>query len=597
MLANFKLGQRLALGFGALLLLLCAVAGVGAYQTARINDRTLDLAENWLPSVRLLGDVRAYANDTRRVSMRHVLEADAAEKQKQAARRDEFIQKKMPAKLAAYEKSITSPEEAKLYEQIKALWAGYLEEENKLIALSIGGAANFEAARAQTTGPAAAAFAKLMKVIEEDVELNAAGSKASSEAAEATYKSVLWLSAGAVAVAVMLGVALGVVITRSVTRPVQQAVQLATAVAQGDLTSRIEAHGKDETAQLLRALAGMQASLGQVVGNVRANSESVATASAQIAQGNHDLSQRTEEQASALQQTAATMEELGTTTRNNADSAKQANQLAQGASAVAAQGGAVVGQVVTTMQGISDSSRKIGDIIGVIDGIAFQTNILALNAAVEAARAGEQGRGFAVVAAEVRSLAQRSAEAAKEIKTLIGRSVQQVEQGTALVGQAGKTMGEIVGAIQRVSDIVAEITVASVEQSSGIAQVGDAVGQMDQVTQQNAALVEESAAAAESLKGQAQQLVQAVAVFKLAHGAGASPVYAPAVAPVAAAARPVAERRGPNPANKVARTALKAQPTQPAEPARPTPAAATPSAAPVQRVAVADASTDDWQSF
>jgi len=241
----------------------------------------------------------------------------------------------------------------------------------------------------------------------------------------------------------------------------------------------------------------------------------VATASAQIAQGNQDLSGRTEQQASALQQTAATMDELGSTVRNNADNAKQANQLALGASAVAVRGGGVVGQVVETMKGINQSSRKIADIIGVIDGIAFQTNILALNAAVEAARAGEQGRGFAVVASEVRSLAQRSAEAAKQIKVLISASVERVEQGTAQVDQAGRTMEEIVGAIKRVSDIVGEISAASAEQSSGVSQVGEAVTQMDQATQQNAALVEESAAAAQSLQQQAQQLVEAVAIFKL----------------------------------------------------------------------------------
>lgn len=244
--------------------------------------------------------------------------------------------------------------------------------------------------------------------------------------------------------------------------------------------------------------------------------ESVATASTEIAQGNQDLSRRTEQQASALQQTAAAMEQLNTTVRSNTDSADQANQLAHGASAVAAQGGEVVGRVVRTMQGISDSSRKIGDIIGVIDGIAFQTNILALNAAVEAARAGEGGRGFAVVASEVRNLAQRSAGAAKEIKALISRSVERVEQGTVLVNQAGKTMDEIVAAIGHVSGIVAEITLASVEQTTGISQVGNAVGMMDRATQQNAALVEESAAAAENLRQQAQQLVQAVAVFNVA---------------------------------------------------------------------------------
>ena len=298
-----------------------------------------------------------------------------------------------------------------------------------------------------------------------------------------------------------------------------EAASTVNAVAQGDLSVDIALRPGD-TASLMAGLARMRDSLVRVVSEVRGNSESVATASAQIAQGNLDLSGRTEQQASALQQTAATMEQLGTTVRHNTENAKQANQLAQSASAVAERGGEVVGQVVTTMQGINDSSRKIGDIISVIDGIAFQTNILALNAAVEAARAGEQGRGFAVVASEVRNLAQRSAEAAKEIKSLIGRSVQQVEQGTTLVGQAGQTMDEIVSSIKRVSDIVGEISSASVEQSAGVQQVGEAVSQMDQTTQQNAALVEQSAAAAESLKGQARQLVQSVAAFKLSRQDG-----------------------------------------------------------------------------
>ena len=355
-------------------------------------------------------------------------------------------------------------------------------------------------------------------------------------------------------------------------RRIGQAREVAERVRDGDLATQAPDLARDEISPLLAALAAMQLGLSRVVGSVRSNAESVATASAQIAQGNQDLSGRTEQQASALQQTAATMEELGTTVRNNADSAKQANQLAQGASAVAAQGGEVVGKVVTTMQGISDSSRKIGDIIGVIDGIAFQTNILALNAAVEAARAGEQGRGFAVVASEVRSLAKRSAEAAKEIKSLIGHSVEQVEQGTVLVDQAGKTMDQIVGSIRRVSDIVAEITSASVEQSSGIAQVGNAISQMDQATQQNAALVEESAAAAESLKGQARQMVEAVAVFRLApdNRGGSAPVASTAVK-TRSGGRIDASR-----ANNTPRPALKAKPAAPAS---------------------ASAGTDDWASF
>jgi len=349
------------------------------------------------------------------------------------------------------------------------------------------------------------------------------------QAAQASVRSSV-LGMGAVAAGVLLiGGVLAWLIAGSVVQPLRHALRVVNEIASGDLTRPLNVDGRDEAAEMLTALQGMQRSLRELVLDVRDRVESVTTASIEIAQGNQDLSQRTEQQASALQQTAATMEQLNTTVGNNAESAKQANQLAQSASAVAAQGGNVVGQVVNTMQDISDSSRKIGDIIGVIDGIAFQTNILALNAAVEAARAGEQGRGFAVVAGEVRTLARRSAEAAKEIKALIGRSVEQVEQGTVLVDQAGQTMGEIVGSIRRVSDIVAEISSASVEQSSGIAQVGNAVSQMDQVTQQNAALVEECAAAAESLKAQAQQLVQSVSQFKLAReGTSAAPASGPA---------------------------------------------------------------------
>jgi methyl-accepting chemotaxis protein len=287
-------------------------------------------------------------------------------------------------------------------------------------------------------------------------------------------------------------------------------------MADGDLDFEVEVTGNDEAARLLQAISHMRVKLAQVVSHVRENSQSVASASSQIAQGNSDLSGRTEQQASALQQTAASMEQLGTAVRHNADSARQANQLAQGAADVAVRGGEVVGRVVSTMKGINESSRRISDIIGVIDGIAFQTNILALNAAVEAARAGEQGRGFAVVASEVRNLAQRSAAAAREIKSLIATSVERVQTGSQLVDSAGSTMTEVVAAIQRVTDIMGEISHASAEQSAGVAQVGNAVTQMDQATQQNAALVEQSAAAAESLRNQADQLVQAVAVFRLA---------------------------------------------------------------------------------
>jgi len=313
----------------------------------------------------------------------------------------------------------------------------------------------------------------------------------------------------------------------------------------------------------------------------------VATASSQISHGANDLSARTEEQASALQQAAASMEELGATVRQNAENAQSANQFALGASAVARKGGDVVGEVVETMKGINDSSRRVVDIIAVIDGIAFQTNILALNAAVEAARAGEQGRGFAVVAGEVRSLAQRSSDAAKEIKTLISASVERVQHGTELVDRAGETMTEIVASIARVTDIMGEISAASTEQSTGVGQVGDAIAQMDQATQQNAALVEESAAAAESLKDQAQQLVQVVSVFKLA-GRTADVVRAPvAAAPVAAPrpeAAPVAPVRKPAPAPAARPVAVAARPV-----AAPTPVPA--------REPALETTSDDWESF
>ena len=313
-------------------------------------------------------------------------------------------------------------------------------------------------------------------------------------------------------------VALALAFVRSITGPVHQAVGLAHAVAGGDLTGRIDVQGTNEIARLMQTLMDMQGRLGDVVGRVRGDAHGVATASMQIAQGNHDLAARTESQASALEQTAAAMEQLNSTVRQNAESAAQANQLSQSASTVAERGGEVVAQVVETMKGINDSSRKIADIIQVIDGIAFQTNILALNAAVEAARAGEQGKGFAVVAGEVRSLAQRSAQAAKEIKQLISASVERVEQGTTQVDQAGATMHEVVQAIQRVTQLMNQISTASHEQSMGVSQVGEAVTHLDQVTQQNAALVEEMASAADSLKLQAQDLVAVVDVFRLQGG-------------------------------------------------------------------------------
>lgn len=354
--------------------------------------------------------------------------------------------------------------------------------------------------------------AELLAQVGEKIVANSAAAVAL--AAEASRRATA-ISAGLMLAVLVLGAVGAWLITRSIIRPIDAAVKVAQTVAKGDLTSHIEVRSSDEIGQLLTALKTMNESLVGLVGDVRQSSDSIATGSAEIATGNSDLSQRTEEQASNLQQTAASMEQLTATVKQNSDTARQANQLATSASDAAANGGIVVGQVVDVMGQITASSKKIADIIAVIDGIAFQTNILALNAAVEAARAGEQGRGFAVVASEVRSLAQRSADAAKQIKTLIGESVVKVETGSKLADEAGKSMDDIVGQVKRVADLIGEISSASMEQAQGIGQIGDAVTQLDQMTQQNSALVEESAAAAESLKHQATKLAELVGVFKL----------------------------------------------------------------------------------
>ncbi len=370
---------------------------------------------------------------------------------------------------------------------------------------------DFAAGDSAAKGKDRAAAESLLKLREElSVAENNATDEAIAEAASATRISLLIMIL--VTAASLAG---AIWITRRIVKPLSEAVELAGRVAHGDLTTPIHATGTDEVGVLLASLQSMQNNLAALVVNVRRGSEGVATASSEIAQGNHDLSSRTEQQASALEETSASMEELNSTVQHNADNARQASQLAVNASSVAVQGGQVVAQVVDTMRGINEASRKIADIISVIDGIAFQTNILALNAAVEAARAGEQGRGFAVVASEVRSLAGRSAEAAKEIKALINTSVERVELGTTLVDQAGSTMEEVVNSIKRVTDIVGEISSASAEQASGVAQVEEAVTHMDQATQQNAALVEQMAAAASSLKNQADDLVHLVDEFKV----------------------------------------------------------------------------------
>jgi methyl-accepting chemotaxis protein-1 (serine sensor receptor) len=356
---------------------------------------------------------------------------------------------------------------------------------------------------------------KVSEVIRKLIKIQLEVAKKENDDAFSRYVMIRTISIAAIVTGVFFAMIFGYFLIKGISNSLAQAITETETIAQGNLSRTITVTGKHEISHLMKSLASMQAALSEVVLHVRHGSDGVATASAEIAQGNQDLSSRTESQASAIEETAASMEELSATVKQNADSARAANQLALSASAIASKGGEVVGQMVSTMSEIDGSSRKIADIISVIDGIAFQTNILALNAAVEAARAGEQGRGFAVVASEVRSLAGRSAEAAKEIKSLIGASVEKVEQGTILADQTGATMGEVVASIKRVVDLMGEISTASTEQSQGVSQVGEAITQMDQVTQQNAALVEEMAAAASSLKGQAAELVRAVSIFKL----------------------------------------------------------------------------------
>ncbi|HYD79220.1 MAG TPA: methyl-accepting chemotaxis protein [Paucimonas sp.] len=381
------------------------------------------------------------------------------------------------------------------------------------------------------------------KAIDKVVEMSVKRAAADEAAAKGRIESATWLLVAILVLAVGAGLGMAWMIMRSILKPLQEAVDAAQTVAAGDLTRKITVdHAEDETGQLLQALKGMNENLVKIVAQVRGGTNAIADASSQIAAGNLDLSQRTEEQASSLAETASAMEELTGTVKQNADNANQANQLALTASDVASKGGAVVSEVVQTMGSINESAKKIVDIISVIDGIAFQTNILALNAAVEAARAGEQGRGFAVVAAEVRNLAQRSAAAAKEIKALISDSVEKVHNGSKLVDQAGATMDEVVASVKRVSDIISEIAAASREQTTGIEQVGNSLAQMDQVTQQNAALVEQAAAAAESMHQQTESLASVVSVFKLSPEAAAAATVAMPAAPARAATAPIAQR-------------------------------------------------------
>ncbi len=571
---NFRISTRLWVLITMLSALLALVGFLGLYATSQANAGMQTIFEDRLVPLEQLSEINYRLNRNRVLVMDMLLNPDPAnvqrrsrEIQENSARRLELWKQYMATRLTAEEEKLARAFEEKVEDYTR----------NGVVAVTQAMAAgNLEAAgQAYREGlsPRAPAMQEAVTAL---VNLQIKEAEREHEQAEARYETLHLLSISAIVLGIAAAVVFGYFLVRNISLALSHAVEVSTAVAEGNLTTPIRQDGRDEVARVLQSLAAMQGKLAQIVTRVRQGSHAVSTASAEIAQGNHDLSARTENQASALEQTAASMEELASTVKQNADNARQANQLAQSASTVAVQGGEVVHHVVDTMRGISDSSRRIADIISVIDSIAFQTNILALNAAVEAARAGEQGRGFAVVASEVRNLASRSAEAAKEIKQLITDSVGRVEQGTALVDQAGRTMNEVVASIRRVTDIMGEISAASTEQSQGVTQIGEAVQQMDQVTQQNAALVEQMAAAASSLRSQSQELVATVSVFRVT---GQQDVLAPPPpAPLAAPAAPVAmTARGSAPPTASSRVAASVAPTPPARPVR--------------------AAEEDWESF
>jgi methyl-accepting chemotaxis protein len=542
-IGNITIGKRLGAGFTLILAMTALIAAAGIWRLNDVAGATRTMMAAPLAKERLITDWYSLNFASIRRTAAIVKSSDPA--LGPYFKEDSAASVKRAAELLKQIEPLVVPAgpEKELFQQILEQRKAYSASRDGAVKAKADGNAD-EAARIldQQFTPAAKRYQDLLQDL---VTMQRASIDATARAIDADAGRSSTLITILTSCAVLLGAVCSWFLTVGITRPIRAAVGVAETVASGDLTRRIEASTGDETGALLRALRHMNDSLVAIVGEVRGGTDMIAIASREISAGNLDLSARTEQQAGALEETAASMEELTTTVRQNADNARQANQLAITASDVAAKGGAVVGEVITTMGSINESARKIVDIIGVIDGIAFQTNILALNAAVEAARAGDQGRGFAVVASEVRTLAQRSAAAAREIKELIGDSVQKVDTGARLVDQAGATMDEVVTSIRRVTDIMAEIASASQEQTGGIEQVNQAIGQMDQVTQQNAALVEESAAAAASMQDQAAKLAEVVGVFKLERNV--APATARATAPAAPVAR-VAIPRAPRPA-------------------------------------------------
>ncbi|MBO9538612.1 methyl-accepting chemotaxis protein [Herbaspirillum sp.] len=516
--ANMKIGKRLALGFAVILIAACVVVALSIWRLHGIAAATAAMMEQPLTKERLVSDwYRTIHTSVRRTtaiakssdpSLAAFFAEDAA-----AATKLSTTQQK------AIEALLSSEAEKAVFDKLSAVRKDYIKYRDAISKAKADGQAD-EVTKI-LTGPYDAAAKGYLDLLQQLLDVQRSGIDQIARDIQGIYEQSRNLMLALGVLLFVLGWLFAWRLALGITRPLERAVDVAETVAAGDLTMQVDARMAargDETGKLLHALQAMTGNLARIVGQVRSGTDAISTASREIASGNLDLSARTERQAGSLEETASAMEELTSTVHQNADNARQANQLAASASEVAQQGGEVVSQVVSTMGSINESSRKIVDIIGVIDGIAFQTNILALNAAVEAARAGEQGRGFAVVASEVRSLAQRSAAAAKEIKGLIDDSVAKVGIGSQLVGKAGSTMDEVVSSVRHVADIVGEITAASGEQSDGISQVNQAITEMDQATQQNAALVEQAAAAAEAMQEQAVRLSEVVSQFKLAAG-------------------------------------------------------------------------------